>query len=221
MSGVFLPRLSSSSSFPLSNSRLRLSPSGPSAWSNVPAFFRVLNFRETTSLAGLLGPGLNLYTRPLLPVSKLTTSEAAKAERGDSNRDFVVTYRCGMSHFIYKWTQSLKNERTRSPIKFTSAFYWTVYFLQRGSTYALLHTLRVQWCKRCEWRLGAQLQTTAKQKYCRMRAKLRRDPLQTKQTLCWGRRRGGINHWGGNMCEMCLPVIFQKEKWEQRPFFNT
>ena len=74
-----VPRLSSSCSFPLSSSRLRLSPPSPSACSSIPEFLRVLNFSETTSLCGRLGPGLDLYIRPLLlPPSRLTTSEAER-----------------------------------------------------------------------------------------------------------------------------------------------
>ena len=85
-----VPRLSSSCSFPLSNSRLRLSPLSPSACSSVPEFLRVLNFSETTSLGVRLGPGLNLNTRLLLPPpSRLTTSEA---ERDDTETEESKLY---------------------------------------------------------------------------------------------------------------------------------
>lgn len=67
-------------SFPFSNSRVRLCSLCPSAWSSIPEFHRVLNFREMLSSAICLGLGLNLKRRLLRP-SKLTTSESEEARK--------------------------------------------------------------------------------------------------------------------------------------------
>ena len=83
-----VPLLSSSCSFPLSSSRLRLSPPSPSACSSDPEFLRVLNFRETTSLGDRFDPGFNRYTRLLLLLpSRLTTSEAERQRRDTAVRN--------------------------------------------------------------------------------------------------------------------------------------
>lgn len=103
----WIPCLNWSSSFPPFSSRLRLSPSCPSACSSVPEFFRLLNFKEMTSWGVGLSPVLGLYIRLLLP-SKLTTSEAGIQDRTEFTH-----------HGILKLNLNLKSFTTRSILLLT------------------------------------------------------------------------------------------------------
>ena len=112
-----VPGLSSSCSFPLSSSRLQSPcPPSPAACSNVPEFLRVLNFRETTSLEVRLAPGLHLYTRPLPPPSRATTSEAEGHRHEEGHGDLQTNQRPSQLSWDTTFTKKGRTHRWRIQI---------------------------------------------------------------------------------------------------------